>query len=298
MNYGWQNEAGMMGTTAEIVAVLTTAMATKPVVLDGLGVKVGCRGEVLDAHYAAMQAELEGAYSEKRDAIRSRYQLSGPGRGEAPYSLGSNMYGWATGSHFLSNIRGGRFADTARGANLTEALAYGCSRANSTGGTFTFSLTSFPEDTARAVLALLGGDPDDATRYHAAKAGAKLGQAFRSAELQAEKADAIEARAPFVQAMTRRVEAQGFTVAKSSVATAYTFAGELYCRIRLVVNVAKRSTVFVIVTPEGVEMETSKAVVVNGRTRPAPRNKTATRLDRMTVGTVAAAVAPYLAEAA
>ena len=82
-------------------------------------------------------------------------QLRQHGSGYRHYELGTNIYGWACGSMMASNIGGGKFAMTVRGATLEDCITFGCQAAmERPNRAFEFDLTDLPVDVQDALAAV------------------------------------------------------------------------------------------------------------------------------------------------
>jgi hypothetical protein len=128
------------GSVSEITSMLRAAMAEHGYRIekrdDFVTLVVGDDSALRDAMAAWEAAWDAKPFQSPRDRQEDycRNQLSGfasygnkAGCGW-DYSISTNIYGWACGSHFRSNVQGGRFAATARGATLEDCYRYGLAR--------------------------------------------------------------------------------------------------------------------------------------------------------------------------
>jgi hypothetical protein len=119
----------------------------------------------VEAHYAAAYKGIDQLplwqQAQAKQAAIIRAQMTSGFVQERPYSLGHNIYGWAVGSTLLSNLGGGRWAATVRGATLEECFTKAISWCRSPGTSFTFQTSRLPDDVRRAVERQLGIRQDE-----------------------------------------------------------------------------------------------------------------------------------------
>jgi hypothetical protein len=121
------------------------------------------------------------------DRVLCDYQVRGGTVGERPYTLSTNIYGWAMGSHLLSNLGGGKFAITNRGATLEQCIVEGCELARVKGTTLTFGALGDTLGDAVALVRLAGGTEEQVAIVLAGPAR-KAARAAENAARQAEYA--------------------------------------------------------------------------------------------------------------
>lgn len=103
------------------------------------------------AAYAKMAEEKEGLGATGRQKKLIETQLSVTGGGYRRWTLSTNMYGWAVGCTMLSNIQGGKWAKTSRGATLEECLKYGYAKTRLDENVFSVSFEQLPEEVRKGL---------------------------------------------------------------------------------------------------------------------------------------------------
>jgi len=116
-----------------------------------------------DSEYQVRRAEWREKVKDWTVLDRQRslihQQMIAWGLSEQPYDwdVSANIYGWACGSHLRSNLNGGRFALTSRGATLEEAIEYGLSKVvHGKNNTLRLSFKLMTDEVAKELMALAG----------------------------------------------------------------------------------------------------------------------------------------------
>lgn len=118
-----------IGNVSNIIEMIQTQDYT---VTEGRGNKVFEFGAApdYDRIMAAHKAEREhreangGLFGRERQKLLCSYQSRCYRAGYCPLSISTNIYGYVCGSRFVSNMRGGRFGMTSRGASLESVLKF------------------------------------------------------------------------------------------------------------------------------------------------------------------------------
>lgn len=154
---------------------------------------------------AAGNSGLACALFQQSDELLCRYQERSACVRERPFDLSQNIYGWCIGSMLLSNLYGGRFAWSNRGATLEECIRYGCELSRNKGTSLTFDVEQLPvSPEERVALVRDLGAPESAIAF-----------LLTWAERKAAKDREIEA------ARVRCAEMQAQRVQEQAVATAF-----------------------------------------------------------------------------
>lgn len=141
------------------VALILAALATmKHVVLSADStVTVSTDTSEIDALHAEMLKERDKHLDfRSRDRVLHAFQAQEYSKGAWHYQLSSNIYGWCVGESLRSNMGGGRWAVTARGATLEECIVFGCTEAARKNVRFSFSLKQIPSDHNDLAEAIIG----------------------------------------------------------------------------------------------------------------------------------------------
>ena len=174
----------VVGNWANIVAAIRAMVAAGLCRVENFTTIIVGDDSAVRAYYAQMTAEREalrerGLFGEA-DKLLCFYQERSGSVKEAPYSLHTNIYGWAMGSLFLANLYGGRVAITDRGATLEECVRLGCDMARTKGTTLTFDVLALGVHTEQAaeLLVVAGGTAEGEARVQAepARRTAELAQ--------------------------------------------------------------------------------------------------------------------------
>lgn len=151
----------LVGKPEEIQELLLKCMGEVPWKLEktergSVYIKFGDDTEYQKA-YDAWDKRTEKLYSQERNKALCNEQLRGWGLTPRPwgYTIGTNIYGWVAGCHAKSNIQGGRFGETARGATLAQVITYGVEKAKIKNTTFKVAIDQLPETHVPDIIKML-----------------------------------------------------------------------------------------------------------------------------------------------
>jgi len=161
--------------------------------------------------YAEQESLREAGHSYAAQEVLIRYQERSSSVNERPYSLATNIYGWAMGSLFLSNLEGGRFAITDRGATLEECIALGCQMASARGAkgtTLSFGVTGLGVSIEQAAeLVRVAGGTNEQIEWVLGEPAREAARKLVAQELAAKYAAERAARDAHIAAGAKLIEA-------------------------------------------------------------------------------------------
>jgi hypothetical protein len=162
----------------------------------------------------AMYAEMDRVrrLGGRADEVLCRFQTSGQARYR--YTISTNIYGWAAGCMLKTNLGGGRFADTRRGATFLECVSYCKDRAEGRGADFTLSLVPdkhLPVEVC-VLMAIAAGASKEDVAWIEATEERRLAEAKAKEEALAEAKALQERRATFRTALRARLVSLGLAL--------------------------------------------------------------------------------------
>lgn len=139
----YANPKEMIGSSDASIAALRTVKFS--VHAGSVTCETDC--SMIDALRSDLRSKMDKEIDFRaRERLLHSFQHKEYAMGAWHFTTSTNIYGWAAGDSLLSNIGGGRWAQTPRGWTLSQVIEWGCGRAQERNVRFSFPEKDLPEE--------------------------------------------------------------------------------------------------------------------------------------------------------